>query len=390
MTRKIYIIHLPESVGGNAYGISSQLNKLGYKSETWSFNNNKFGYSQDVIISNNNDNFIVREMKRLFALRYLFLADIVFFNFGSTLFTIHASDQKKDWPWWKLLILKLYNRYSIFFQKFEFFILKLRKVLILVQYQGDDARQGDYCLNNYSISIAKKMINENYYTNESDELKRKQILIFNDNCFKIYALNPDLLNVLPKKSEFLPYSHISLDNWIPVFNQFENRPIRFGHAPSHRGVKGTEVILGTLDALKLKGYKFELILVEGLSNDSARKEYEKIDVLIDQIYAGWYGGVAVECMALGKPVLCYIRNEDMHHIPQSMLNDMPIIDINLDNIEEKLIQIITMKKTDLCKLAYKSRQYVEDWHNPQKIINRIDQDIKKGLSFLKKNNIEFF
>ena len=76
-----------------------------------------------------------------------------------------------------------------------------------------------------------------------------------------------------------------------------------GHAPSHRAVKGTNLIIDALNSLKKKGFSFELVLIEGLSNSEARKKYETVDVLVDQLFAGWYGGLAVEAMALGKPVL---------------------------------------------------------------------------------------
>ena len=60
----------------------------------------------------------------------------------------------------------------------------------------------------------------------------------NGNVFsKIYALNPDLLHVLPGCAEFLPYSHIDLSEWTPVYPTRSNHPLRIGHAPSHRAVK---------------------------------------------------------------------------------------------------------------------------------------------------------
>ena len=85
----------------------------------------------------------------------------------------------------------------------------------------------------------------------------------------------------------------------------EKRPLRIGHAPTHRLVKGTDVIIRSINLLKKK-YDFEFILIEGLKNIEAKNQYKKIDVLIDQLFHGWYGGLAVEAMALGKPVISYI------------------------------------------------------------------------------------
>ena len=94
----------------------------------------------------------------------------------------------------------------------------------------------------------------------------------------------------------------------------EKRPLRIGHAPSDRKTKGTQLIIDALDSLNQSGYRFEFILIEGLSNEEARKKYETIDVLVDQLFAGWYGGLAVEAMALGKPVLVYLREEDFKFV----------------------------------------------------------------------------
>ena len=65
-----------------------------------------------------------------------------------------------------------------------------------------------------------------------------------------------------------------------------------------------------------------------LSNKEARKRYETADILIDQLLAGWYGGLAVELMALGKPVICYIREDDLKYIPKEMRDELPIINAN--------------------------------------------------------------
>ena len=101
----------------------------------------------------------------------------------------------------------------------------------------------------------------------------------------------------------------------PKYINSDHRPIRFGHAPSHRGVKGTDLIIEAFDKLKISHSSFEFILIENLSHSDAMKAYESIDVLIDQLFAGWYGGIAVELMSLGKPVISYIRESDLRFIP---------------------------------------------------------------------------
>ncbi|RME84127.1 MAG: glycosyltransferase, partial [Caldilineae bacterium] len=76
------------------------------------------------------------------------------------------------------------------------------------------------------------------------------------------------------------------------------------HAPTHRGAKGTHVVIEAVRRLReVDGVDFEFQLVENLRHTEARQLYERADLLIDQLYAGWYGGLDVELMALGKPVI---------------------------------------------------------------------------------------
>jgi hypothetical protein len=203
-------------------------------------------------------------------------------------------------------------------------------------------------------------------------------------CHKIYALNPDLLHVLPKRAEFLPYSHISLSEWTPVYSQLDDRPLRIGHAPSHRGVKGTDLIIAAVGRLQAVGYKFEFVLIEGLSNLEAKERYKSIDVVVDQLFAGWYGGLAVECMALGKPVLAYIREDDLVFIPEQMRDDLPILNVTPDTIEQGLMQILEMPREELYRLAKRCRGYVEKWHDPIAIAQRIKHDIVEAMGQTKR------
>src|SRR6058998_2007963 len=48
---------------------------------------------------------------------------------------------------------------------------------------------------------------------------------------------------------------------------------------------------------------------------------ETADLLVDQLLTGWYGAVAVEMMALGKPVVCYLREDDLKFIDSRMRAD---------------------------------------------------------------------
>ena len=370
------ILHLPTSVGGNPHGLSVALNRLGVSSTTLTVAQNVFEFPSDRFIAREGDTLIARIFKQVLAVKYVFgNYDIIHFNFGSTLFSHRFLGVDFSLvgvvKWGLNLVIGL-------FQRFELTVLKWRKIPMFVHYQGDDARQGTYSIENYKISIAAE-VSDGYYTGESDRNKRRQINLLDKYCVKMYSVNPDLLDVLPERSEFIPYGHVDLSELHPSHKSV-GPVIRIAHAPSHRKVKGTEHILESLKILEIEGLKFDLVLVEGVSNSKALEIYRSCDLVIDQIFAGWYGGLAVECMALGKPVAAYIRHEDLRHIPEEMRLELPIIQINRGSLTEDLRRIITMDRERLMELSSISRRFVEKWHDPTRIAGRILRDYKKATT----------
>ncbi len=374
------VLHLPTTVGGNPQGISKHLRVLGVESENWTLTQNFFGYPVDRVIWKESDNFILREWKRFRAFFYVFQSwDAVHFNFGTTLY-IQAPFEPSSSPI-RNLARRLFSGYLNFMQVFELKILNWRKVPMFVQYQGDDARQSDFCLENFEITAATQ-VGSDYYNERTDAQKKSQIQRMSTYCTKVYGLNPDLLYVLPENAEFLPYSHVSFEEWEPHYTQTIDRPLRIGHAPSNRKGKGTDFVINALEELKAEGYAFDFVLIEGVSNAEAKLIYQDIDVLVDQLFFGWYGGLALEVMALGKPVLVYLREEDLKFIPKEMKEELPIINVHAGTIKAGLKEVLEMPREELLKLAHKSRGFAEKWHDPIAIAKRLLNDYQSAKNQL--------
>lgn len=180
---------------------------------------------------------------------------------------------------------------------------------------------------------------------------------------RVFYLNPELGHVVPS-GQFLPYANVEIEKFAPQFPSNEGRP-RIVHAPSDGSIKGTPMILGALEQLKTR-YDFDLILVEKKTQEEALALYRPADIAIDQVLAGWYGGFAVEMMAMGKPVACYIREQDMKFVPKAMRDDMPILRINPSRLVEDLAAILE-RRAEWQEVGKRSRRYVERWHNPDTI-----------------------
>ncbi|MCW2763672.1 MAG: hypothetical protein JWR85_3873 [Marmoricola sp.] len=375
------VVHVPGSVGGNPQGLSKHLRLLGVESQVWSLAPSPFGYPADRILWNAGDGLLRREWKRLRAIWAVARQfDVIHFNFGSTLAEAIPLRRDADVGLARKLKTAANAVYRRLLLRAELALYRWHGRPTFIHYQGDDARQGDFCLAHFRYTIARHA-GHAYYCRPSDQFKRKMIRFMAGNCKQVYAVNPDLLHVLLPGARFIPYCHISLAQWSPVYPQVdENQPLRIGHAPSHRGVKGTDLVLAAVGQLRAEGYKFELDLVEGISHEEARKRYERIDIMVDQLHAGWYGGLAVEAMALGKPVLVYIRDEDLQFIPAQMRADLPFIRVTADSISEGLRQALSMPRSALLELGRKSRAYVERWHDPLRIAAEIKMDYENALA----------
>ena len=358
------------------------MNILGLESRSIVVSQNYLVYPADIVLHWPGQSILLRELKRIWAIVWhLPRYDVVHYNAGTTLASAYSIEFKFS-SGLSGVFRQMYAYYLRTLQRLEWAYVQLLGKPVFVTFQGDDARQGDYCRNHYAITFAD-YVESGYYCEASDNFKRSSIEKFTAYACGIYALNPDILNVLPAKASFVPYGHVFLDECTPVFSQDHSGPLRILHAPSHRGVKGTDLILNALNNLREEGFNFELILVEGLNNAEAKKIYERADILIDQVLAGWYGGLAVELMALGKPVLAYIRESDMRHIDEEMRKDMPLVNVDPFTLMDELKNILSMRRSDLVNLGVRSRLYVEKWHNPIEIAARIKNDYELALKSAK-------
>ncbi|MBF8731391.1 glycosyltransferase family 1 protein [Pseudomonas guariconensis] len=379
--KKIKVLHAPTAVGGNPPALSKALRKQGIDSECCIITQNYLAYEVDRVLVPTGARFLRCELTRLkFIFECLFKYDIIHYNAGTTIATANII----EWPGKAKGVSSLkrfvYSAYLRGLQYFEVSLFRLFGKRLFVTYQGDDARQGGYCQAHYPISIASQ-VDEGYYSARSDAFKQRNIAYLAKHCEQVYALNPDLLNVLPADAKFVPYSHVDFNDWKASYEGLRSdRPLRIVHAPTHRRVKGTDLILEALEALKEEGFAFELILVEGLSQAEARARYEQADVLIDQLFAGWYGGLAVELMALGKPVLVYLREEDLRFIPEQMRADLPFINANPFTVKDRLREVLGMPREALVDLAQRSRAYVERWHDPKQIAALVADDYLASIN----------
>jgi hypothetical protein len=180
---------------------------------------------------------------------------------------------------------------------------------------------------------------------------------------RVFYLNPELGHFV-SNGQFLPYGNVDVMASPVLPPRTSGRP-RIVHAPSDGATKGTSAILAALAALKSR-FDFELLLVEGKPHAEAMEIYKSADIAIDQILYGWYGGFAVELMAMGKPVMCHIRESDLKFVPAAMREDMALLNIHPESLIDDIASILS-ERTKWVDWSQKSIDYVRKWHNPELI-----------------------
>lgn len=373
------VLHCPDVVGGHAPQLARAERFLGLESRCLSLRPSPYGYEPDETLSPEGEGALARELRRVPLLwRALRQFDVVHFNFGSSIFPSRGYARPGGRNLKSLLRPLLSQLYETTLCMRDLPILKRAGKAIFVTYQGDDARQGDYCRKNFEIHFAHE-VGPEYYPDGSDEQKRRAITRFAAYADGIFALNPDLLYVLPTRARFLPYASVDPRQWLPGPRQAGGRSLSVVHAPSHRQVKGTRYLAEAVQRLRSEGFPLEFTLVENMTREQARARYEMADIVVDQLLAGWYGGLAVEAMALGKPVIAYLREPDLQFIPRAMREDLPVINAHPGSIYAVLKALTARPRESLTALGMRGRAFVERWHDPVKIAGELLQEYRAAL-----------
>ncbi|MFQ5734169.1 MAG: glycosyltransferase family 1 protein [Planctomycetaceae bacterium] len=370
MTRSLRVLHCPANIGGHAQGLAAAERALGLNSRTVEFRPGRFGFETDEQLWTAADSRWTREKKRWRFIRRVFRAfDVVHLNFGQTLLPQRErTDDSADDPR-STLSRWIARLYGVIFEQRDLGWLKRRGIGVVMTYQGNDARQGDICRDRFEISAADHA--PHAYTPESDRRKRLQIATVGRYADQIFALNPDLLHVLPKDAAFLPYANLDVHAARRVAPPLaDGRPPVVLHAPTNRAMKGTQFLVDAVERLRREGVEFEFQLVENLSHAEAQRLYERADLLVDQLLVGWYGGLALELMALGRPVICYVRESDLTCLPTAMRGELPIVNATPKSIYDVLKEWLTVRRVELPRQGALSRQFAERWHDPASIAKR--------------------
>ncbi|MBO0961859.1 glycosyltransferase [Neobacillus sp. MM2021_6] len=313
--------------------LSSALAKQSIFSKTLNYYPYYLNYSSDYtwsMLKERNSPDLNKKLRRL-AERFLSEYHLFHFHFGTT-FTLDYSDLPIFDQWKKPLIM---------------------------QHWGSDIRLQSKAsaMNPYALVKNKN----------EDQIK-----------YSLSILSKHIKNCIVSDMELYQYVHdfyehthiipalINTEIYTPQKNHDKNPRPLIVHAPTSPHIKGTAYIMKAIEDLQ-PTYHFDFQLVQGKSHSEAVAMYQKADIIIDQLHIGSYGLLAVESMAIGKTVICYISDFMKDHYPK----ELPIISANPDTIKMVLEKLLN-NQDQLPEVGIAGRNYIEQHHdmvkNSQKVL----------------------
>jgi glycosyltransferase involved in cell wall biosynthesis len=137
------------------------------------------------------------------------------------------------------------------------------------------------------------------------------------------------------------------------------------HAPSNREKKGTQFVIDACAQLPV-----DLDVVEGVPHEEARARYARADIVIDQLNAGWHGVFALESMALGKPVVTYLKPDVIERSAAGFGVRIPIVPATKETLVEALRPLVAQPPLRR-EIGALSRAYVEQVHDIDRVADRL-------------------
>jgi glycosyltransferase involved in cell wall biosynthesis len=179
----------------------------------------------------------------------------------------------------------------------------------------------------------------------------------------------------------LGHFSIDTDKWHPIEQPTtNNNTLKILHAPNHRHLKGTQYFIEAIDELKNEGFDIELVLLEKVSNEKIKEMMASVDIVADQLIVGWYAMFAIEAMAMGKPVLCYLR-PDLIELYTTVglveVDEIPIINCTPLTVKA-ILKNLVIQKESLVEIGNRSREFVLK-HHSLKAIGQVFSEINQKL-----------
>ncbi len=254
----------------------------------------------------------------------------------------------------------------------EFFVYRLLRIQVFLWTYGSDVR---------TRAATRALGEPNCCTNCTqvgsacichDALNVRRLAWLRANTSALFSMG-DMTEYTPGSRNDLFFWPLDLaaesgERYRPVYPSAHGAgPLRVVHAPNHTAFKGTRFLQKAVEELQREGAAIELVMVERVPNRTALDVYRSADVIFDQCLIGFHGYFALEGMALGKPVMCFIRR------PQTYLlhpEECPIINTHVMTLKNDLRRLM-LGRDQLAEIGRRGRGYIEKHFTPEAFAQRL-------------------
>jgi glycosyltransferase involved in cell wall biosynthesis len=88
----------------------------------------------------------------------------------------------------------------------------------------------------------------------------------------------------------------------------------------------------------------------------------------------------LEAMALAKPVVARLDRAALARVPGRMREELPVVDADATSLTDTLRLLATERRAALGELGRRGRAFVERWHDPITIAERVVGDYERALA----------
>ena len=249
--------------------------------------------------------------------------------------------------------------------RLELPLLKLADKKIVVSPYGGDARlpSATRKLDRWHVYIDVPVGEED--RDEADVRRRREAFARWADVMLGYN---DLVEDLPRLDGVLPFA-LDLDRWRPV-QVPEDDVVTIVHSSNHRHYKGTRFIERAVAELRDEGLPVELVVVEGVSNEEAKRQYEGADLIAGDLLIGSYSYFGVEAMALGKPLIAYLRPTAEPRHPEWA--EAPVARATPETVKEEIRKLV-LDPQRRRQLAERGPAYVRKVHSYEAVGALLDE-----------------
>jgi len=332
---KLAVLHGLTGASGLPWAISRAQRKLGIESDTICMDGNKFNYRADKIIPDTVHS--IHGMLNDAVNKY----DVFQFIFRPAFWQVTTNDFPTGFD---LLNLRAANKH------------------VVMYFMGSEARYHSMYSELCEFDYTKE--GPGNVAKFPEEAQRRMMKYMRGVASKIAVCDAEMQTYIPDAR--IIERAIDLENYKYIGAGSTGFEPLVLHAPSRRIVKGTDYVEKAVEELREEGLKFRFQMIEGMTHEKAIEAYKESDILVDQLRIGWYGFLSVEAMAMGKAVICYLRDDLLHHFGE----DGPPLAVADPNTFKDTLRNLILDKQARRELGMKARAFCEKMHDSRVVARK--------------------